>query len=174
MKTLKRRRKENKTDYANRLKLLKSEKPRIVFRKTNRYIIAQYVTSEDAQDKIEIGTNSKQLMKYGWPKEFAGSLKSISASYLTGFLIGKKIIHEKSQKAEPLAGSSKIQTKETPIVDIGMIRNLHGSKVFGFLKGLKDSGVKIKCDEKFFPSKEKIEIKKIPFEKIKAKIGEEK
>mgnify|MGYP001594110494 FL=1 len=159
MKTLKRRRKENKTDYANRLKLLKSEKPRIVFRKTNRYIIAQYVASEDAQDKIEIGTNSKQLMKYGWPKEFAGSLKSISASYLTGFLIGKKIIHKK---------------KETPIVDIGMIRNLHGSKVFGFLKGLKDSGVKIKCDEKFFPSKEKIEIEKIPFEKIKTKIGEEK
>lgn len=159
MKTLKKRRKENRTDYANRLKLLKSEKPRVVFRKTNRYIIAQYVASEDAQDKIEIGTNSKQLIKYGWPKEFAGSLKSISASYLTGFLIGKKIIHEK---------------KETPIVDIGMIRNLHGSKVFGFLKGLKDSGVKIKCDEKFFPNKEKIEIKKIPFERIKAKIGEEK
>lgn len=159
MKTLKRRRKENRTDYANRLKLLKSEKPRVVFRKTNRYIIAQYVTSENAQDKIEMGANSKQLMKYGWPKEFAGSLKSISASYLTGFLIGKKIIHEK---------------KETPIVDIGMIRNLHGSKVFGFLKGLKDSGVKIKCDEKFFPNKEKIEIKKIPFEKIKTRIGEEK
>lgn len=155
MKMLKRRRKENRTDYLKRLKLLKGGKPRIVFRKTNRYIIAQYVTSSHAQDKIEIGVNSKKLLKFGWPKEFAGSLKSIPASYLTGFLIGKKIIQEK---------------KETPILDIGMIRSLHKSRVYGFLKGLKDSGVEIKCDDEFFPSEEKINVKKIPIEKIKLKI----
>ena len=100
MRTIKRRRKEHKTDYLKRLKLLKSRLPRIVLRKTNRYIIAQYVTSKQTQDKIEISVNSKDLMKYKWPKEFEGSLKSIPASYLTGFLIGKKI--SRTRKKLPL------------------------------------------------------------------------
>jgi ribosomal protein L18 len=47
------------------------------------------------------------LLNYGWPKELSGSLKSITASYLTGLLIGKKIIKEKL---------------ETPILDVGMMR----------------------------------------------------
>jgi large subunit ribosomal protein L18 len=35
-----RRRREGKTDYSKRINLLKSGAPRIVFRKTNRYLIA--------------------------------------------------------------------------------------------------------------------------------------
>ena len=96
MKTLKRRRREGKTDYLKRLKLLKSEKPRIVFRKTNKYIIGQYVKSEEARDKVIFNVVSKELFKYKWPKEFQGSLKSISASYLTGYLIGKEIKKKKT------------------------------------------------------------------------------
>ena len=95
MKTLKKRRRQYKTDYANRLELLKSEKPRIVFRKTNSYIIAHYVVSKEAQDKTQIGISSKHLLKYGWPEKFKGSLKSIPAAYLTGYLIGKQIISKK-------------------------------------------------------------------------------
>ena len=57
MKTLKRRRRESKTDYGKRIKLLKGNTPRIVFRKTNKHIIAQYISSKEAQDKIEIGIN---------------------------------------------------------------------------------------------------------------------
>ena len=107
MKIDKRRRREGKTDYANRFKLLRSELPRIVFRKTNRYIVAQYVTSKEAQDKIEIGVTSKNLKNFGWPKEFEGSLKSTTASYLTGFLLGKEIAKKKLK---------------TPILDLGMTR----------------------------------------------------
>src|SRR3989339_500834 len=62
MKTLKRRRQEFKTDYNKRIKLLKSQRPRIVFRRTNKYIIAQYVTSYEAQDNVDFGmlrTNHK-------------------------------------------------------------------------------------------------------------------
>ena len=80
MKTLKRRRKEAKTDYGIRLKLLKSGVPRIVFRKSNRYIIAQYVTSNEAQDRVVVGITSKILLKYGWPEDMKGSLKSLPAS----------------------------------------------------------------------------------------------
>jgi large subunit ribosomal protein L18 len=105
--------------------------------------------------------NSKILIKYGWPKEMNGSLKSIPASYLTGFLIGKKIISSK---------------KQDPILDIGMIRNLHKTKIYAFLKGLVDSGIKMKYKEGIFPEKERIEGKHMKkdfsktFNEIKSKI----
>jgi|TARA_Y100000031_G_scaffold154224_1_gene201290 large subunit ribosomal protein L18 len=163
-KTLKKRRRENKTDYLKRLKLLKGKKPRIVFRKTNKYVIAQYVTNNQTKDKVEIGLSSKHLIKYGWPKEFQGSLKSIPASYLTGFLMGAKIIKDK---------------KETPIIDFGMIRVLHKAKIFAFLKGLIDAGVKVENKKNVFPDEEKIMGKNLKkdfsksFSEIKSKIEKE-
>src|SRR4030042_69410 len=132
MKKAKVRRNKNKTDYLKRLKFLKSRRPRIVFRKTNKYIISQYIESKEAQDSVKIEVNSKRLMTKGWPEEFKGSLKSVPASYFTGYMMGLAI---KSGK------------KETPIVDFGMIRVLHQTKVYAFLKGLKDAGVEIECDE---------------------------
>ena len=165
MKTQRRRRQEGKTDYGKRVKLLKSEKPRLVVRRTNRYIIAQYTLSEDAKDKIIFGINSKALLKYGWPEEFRGSLKSLSAAYLTGFLMGKKI-----QK----------QKLEQPIIDFGMLRMQHKNKLFAFIKGVIDSGIEISCKEEAFPEEERIKGKKLKkdfskhFEKIKAKIETEK
>lgn len=164
MKTIKRRRKENKTDYLKRFKLLKSDLPRVVFRKTNQYVIAQYIISTETKDKTEIGVNSKSLIKYGWPENFKGSLKSIPASYLLGFLIGKKIVKER---------------KNNPIVDFGMIRNNHKTKIFAFLKGLVDSGVKIKHNKGIFPEDEKLKGKNLKqdfsdiFEKIKSNIDKE-
>ena len=159
MKTLKKRRKQYKTDYGKRLKLLKGEKPRVVFRRTNKYILAQYVESEEAKDKVILGMSSKKLMEYGWPKDAQGSLKSITACYLIGYLIGKKIIDNKLEK---------------PIIDFGMIRMIHKGKSYAFIKGIIDSGLKISCKEEAFPEEERIKggklKKKIPFEEIKNKI----
>jgi len=159
MRVLKRRKREHKTDYLKRTKLLKSGTARIVFRKTNKYVIAQYVTSKHAQDKVEFMVNSQQLIEYGWPKESSGSLKSIPASYFIGLLIGKKIIKK---------------GLENPIPDFGMIRNLHKTKIYAFLKGLLDAGIKINYKEEIFPEQERIQggslKNKIPFEKIKSKI----
>ena len=92
MRTIKRRRKEGKTDYKKRLGLLKSKKPRIVFRRTNKYLIVQYIESKEAKDKVIITITSKNLLKYGWPENATGALKSIPAAYLIGYLIGKQII----------------------------------------------------------------------------------
>src|SRR3989344_8358605 len=153
MKTLKRRRKEFKTDYKKRFSLLKSGLPRVVFRKTNRYFIVQYVESRNARDKIIFGLDSRELLKHGWPEK--ESIKSLSAAYLTGYLIGKKILLKKLEK---------------PIVDIGMIRAIHKSKVFAFIKGLIDSGLKIECNKEAFPGEERIKGEhlknKIPFSEI--------
>jgi len=165
MKVQKRRRRENKTNYLKRLKLLKSGKPRIVFRKTNRYIIAQLVESEEARDRIIIGLTSKKLIEFGWPNELKGSLKSIPASYLTGYLLGREI---------------KMKKIKEPILDFGMIRVIFKSKVYAFSKGLVDAGVQIKSNEELFPEQERIEGKSIKsenfkdiFEKIKTNIDKE-
>ena len=159
MRTQKRRRKENKTDYLKRLKLLKGEKPRIVLRRTNKFIISEYVVSEEAQDKVVLGFDSRRLNKHGWPKEAQGSLKSTTASYLTGYLTGKTILKQKL---------------ENPILDTGMNRVLHKNKIYAFIKGLIDSGIKIECKKEFFPEESRIKGEhlknKIPFNEIKSKI----
>jgi len=160
-KTPRKRRKQGKTDYLNRLKLLKSEKPRLVFRKTNKYFIVQYVLSEEAKDKIIFGTTSKELLLHDWPKDFSGSLKSIPAAYLTGYLFSKKIQNKKL---------------EQPIVDLGMLRTLPKTKIFSFIKGVIDGGINISCKEEYFPEEEKIKGKNLKkdfsseFNKIKLKL----
>lgn len=162
MRTITRRRSENKTDYLKRRNLLKSGKPRVVFRKTNKYIFSQYVISKEAQDKIVFGIDSKSLMEYGWPKDFTGSLKSLPATYLTGFLMGKKILQKKLEK---------------PIMDFGMYRTLHKNKVYAFLKGIIDSGIEINCKKEAFPEEKRIKgahLKKDftkNFEEIKLRIA---
>jgi large subunit ribosomal protein L18 len=159
MKIAKRRRREGKTDYLKRLKMLKSGKPRAVMRRTNKYIISQYITSKEAKDKIVLTTSSKRLLTLGWPKESAGGLKSISAAYLTGYLLGKQITKEKL---------------EVPIVDLGMQRVLYGTRIYGFIKGMIDAGIKIQCKEEAFPSEERINgshmKNKVDVNSIKSKI----
>lgn len=136
------RRQQAKTDYKARETMLHGEKPRIVFRKTNKYIIGQEIKSKEAKDFVVLGVISNELANYGWPKTASGSLKSIPAAYLTGFLLGKKMI-DKDEKAEV-------------IFDLGLIRNVKGSRAYAFLKGVVDSGVEINADKKVFPDESRI------------------
>lgn len=162
MKINKKRRISGKTDYGARKNLLKSGKARIVIRKTNKYILVQYVKSFEAKDKIILGVSSYDLIKHGWPKEASGSLKSISASYLTGYLAGKEI-QAKEKKPEA-------------IIDLGLYRNIHGSRLHAAVKGLIDSGIELNADAKAFPTEERIngenanKIVKQNFDKIKGSI----
>ncbi len=138
LRTMKRRRKENKTDYKLRTGLLKSGIPRIVVRRTNKYFILQAVESIEAQDKVTATITSKELLKNGWDAKKAGSLKSISAGYLTGLLFAKKL------------------GKGNFIMDLGMARTESGSRVFAVVKGLIDGGLDISADESVFPSEERL------------------
>ena len=159
MKTLRKRRKENKTDYKARLGMLKSEKPRLVIRKTNKHIITQIVISEIAQDKVINEVNSKTLLSLGWPKTKQGSLKSLSAAYLTGLLLG-----------------SRTDVKEA-ILDLGLQRNIHKSRLYAALKGAVESGLTIPHSKEALPTDEMVEgsdeLKAI-VESVKAKIGGKK
>ena len=157
MKTIRRRRLEAKTDYKARLALLKSEKPRLVIRRTNKYIIAQIVVSEMAQDKIVAGMTSKVLLSMGAPAELAGSLKSLGAAYLTGYLLGKKAL--------------ELGIKEA-ILDAGMHIHVRNSRIYAALKGVVDAGINIPHDKEVLPSMESIKSEKIA--KIFDKIVKEK
>lgn len=154
MKIDKRRRIEFKTNYNKRLKLLKGKSPRLVIRKTNRYMILQIIESKNAQDKVIYFASTKDLLKSGWPKEREGSLKSLSAAYLTGLLLGKK------------AG----KLKKRLIVDTGLIPSTKGSRIYAAIKGIADSGIEINYNEKIMPEMERIEGKTNKLDEIFKKV----
>jgi large subunit ribosomal protein L18 len=141
MKLDKRRRRENKTNYNKRLILLRGESPRLVIRKTNKYLILQIIESIHAQDKILYSFNTRDLLKLGWPKEKKGSLKSLGAAYVGGMVLGNK--------AKDL--------KNRLVVDTGLIPSTKGSRIYAAIKGVSDSGITINYDKEIAPSKERIE-----------------
>ena len=158
LRTMKRRRRENRTDYKARRILLGSGIPRIVVRRTNKYFILQAVESDEAQDKVVAMMTSKELLKNGWDVKMGGSLKSIPAGYLTGLLFAKKL----KKGASPGITSKKGTSKEVRsssgkfIMDLGMARTIAGTRVFAVVKGLIDGGLDISADEKVFPSEERL------------------
>ncbi len=135
-RTIRKRRLEGRTDYKARFHLLMSRKPRVVFRKTNKYLLAQIVISEIAKDKVLVNVSTKDLIKYGWPQKLEGSLKSLPAAYLMGFLLAKK---------------SKVSDG---VLDIGLLNHVPKSRIYAFVRGLKDAGFTIPCNEEVLPDDE--------------------
>lgn len=138
LRTIRKRRRECKTDYKLRMGLLKSSLPRIAIRKTNRYIGIQVIESVEAQDKVVFGITSKALSDYGWDEKLAGSLKSISAGYLTGILAAKKIKNGEF------------------IIDMGMALNKKGGRTYAVIAGLVKGGLNIHANEEIFPTEERL------------------
>ena len=127
-----RRRRDGITDYATRLALLKSGKPRMVVRKTNRYVCVQFVEFGEKGDKAITSATSKALSKYG----FAGKCNSPSA-YLTGMLCAKK---------------AQAKGVKEFVRDIGLQTASKGAVVFSALKGAVDAGLKANFGEEKMPS----------------------
>jgi large subunit ribosomal protein L18 len=152
-----------KTDYRLRLRLLKSGLTRAVVRKTNKNMIVQIVDYEKNGDKIVTSAISKDLKKYG----FNLNTGNLVASYLTGYLAGKRALKKKV--------SGEI------IIDLGLQRSIYGSRLYSAVKGLVDSGMNVKVSEVVFPSEERLngehlntkeDVKKI-IEQVKSKIDKE-
>lgn len=137
-----RRRREGKTDYSKRLALLKSEMPRIVVRKSLKYINAQIIEYDTIGDKTVVSATSKQLKSLGW--KF--SCDNIPAAYLTGVLIAKKAAEKKIKKA---------------VLDIGVYESTKGSRIYAVVKGAIDAGLEVAANEEMFPSEDRISGKHI-------------
>lgn len=132
-----RRRREGKTNYAKRLRLLRSGKPRLVVRKSLKYLRAQIVEYDEVGDKTIVSANSKELKKFGW--NF--SCKNTPAAYLTGLLIGKRALASKVNSA---------------VLDTGLYDSTKGSKLYALAKGAIDAGLNVPYSEDIFPSEERI------------------
>lgn len=132
-----RRRRLGLTDYRQRYKLVKSGLPRLVIRKTNRYIIVQVVKLKEGGDETLLTVTSKRLAEYGWRAGF----KNLPAAYLTGLLAGMLAKNKGVEKA---------------IVDIGLHRPIKGSRIFAAVKGFMDAGVEVPAGEEIFPEEERL------------------
>ncbi len=132
-----RRRKEGKTDYKKRLKLVKSRKPRMVVRIKNRQIITQLVEFSEIGDKIIVSASSHELKKFGWD----GHPGNAPSAYLTGLLLGIRAIKKGYKEA---------------ILDIGLHTPVPGSNVYAALKGALDSGLEIPHSDDVIPSDDRI------------------
>jgi len=131
-----RRRREGKTDYYQRTKLVVADVPRMVVRKTNRHIIVQLVTAEMDGDRTLVAANSAELETYG----YKGSTSSTPAAYLTGMLFAAK---------------AKKAGQDAAILDIGLNRATPGARVFAALKGAVEAGLEIPHGEEILPSDER-------------------
>ena len=132
-----RRRRDGKTDYYQRTRLVVADVPRMVVRKTNRHIIVQLVTAEMDGDRTLVAANSAELEKYG----YKGSTSNTPAAYLTGMLFAVK-----AKKAQ----------QESAILDIGLNRATHGARVFAALKGAVEAGLDIPHGESILPPDERV------------------
>jgi len=103
-----RRRREGKTNYRKRLALLKSGKPRVVVRKSNKNIRVQFALYDMNGDKIVASAIGTELKKYGWNY----SLSNTPAAYLTGLLAGKRAIKKGLKEGVLDIGFYILQEKE--------------------------------------------------------------
>lgn len=137
-----RRKRNRQTDYKTRLNLLKSGKPRLVIRPSNRHIIAQVVDYREDGDIVLASAHSSELKNFGW--DF--SMSNVPAAYLTGMLCGLR------------ASSSGVKDM---ILDLGLYPSIHGSRLYAALKGAIDAELSIPCREGIFPDADRISGKHI-------------
>lgn len=132
-----RRKREGKTNYNARLKLLSSKKVRIVVRKSLRSIQMQIIEYCHNGDVVKVSAHSRELVKLGW-KGGAGNTPS---AYLTGLLLGKKAL--------------KAGIKDC-IVDIGLQASVKGSVLYAAIKGVIDAGVTVPFSDGIAPDESRI------------------
>ena len=130
------RKSQGRTDYRKRLKLLKSNIPRLVVRRMLNNILIQIIKYSPDGDQVLASAHSREIVKYGWK----GHRGNIPAAYLTGLLCGKKA-----------AGKVK-----KCILDIGLQTPIKGSTLYSALKGVLDAGIEIPHSKEVYPSEDRI------------------
>lgn len=160
-----RRRREGKTDYQARKRLVvqdknkfNSPKYRFVVRTTNKDVICQVIYAKITGDVCMASAYSHELKKYG----IEVGLTNYAACYATGLLCARRLL-TKLGMDEDYEGQTDVDGEYflvedegekrpfTCVLDVGLTRTTTGAKVFGALKGAVDGGLKIPHSEKRFP-----------------------
>lgn len=160
------RRREGKTDYYARKRLIAQDKNkyntpkyRLVVRLSNRDITCQIAYSRIEGDKIMCAAYSHELPRYG----VKVGLTNYAAAYCTGLLLARRLL--KQLGLDTLyEGATEVTGEEYNVeavddgpgafrcyLDVGLNRTTTGARVFAAMKGAVDGGLNIPHSTKRFP-----------------------
>uniref|UniRef100_A0A6Q2YAJ7 Large ribosomal subunit protein uL18 n=1 Tax=Esox lucius TaxID=8010 RepID=A0A6Q2YAJ7_ESOLU len=161
-----RRRREGKTDYFARKRLVIQDKNkyntpkyRMIVRFSNRDIVCQIAYAKIEGDMIVCAAYSHELPKYG----VAVGLTNYAAAYCTGLLLARRLLNKfgldkvYEGQVEVTGDEFNVESIDgqpgafTCYLDAGLARTSTGNKVFGALKGAVDGGLSIPHSTKRFP-----------------------
>lgn len=161
-----RRRREGKTDYYARKRLVVQEKNkyntpkyRMIVRFTNKDIVCQIAYARIQGDIIVCAAYAHELPRYG----LKVGLTNYAAAYCTGLLLARRIL-KKFDLDKKYEGQTDVDGDEYYVeeledaprpfkcyLDVGLVRTTTGARVFGALKGAADGGIDIPHSTKRFP-----------------------
>lgn len=161
------RRREGKTDYYARKRLVVQDKNkyntpkyRLIVRFTNKDIICQIAYARIEGDQIVCAAYAHELPRYG----LKVGLTNYAAAYCTGLLMARRVL-KKFNLDGIYEGQTEIDGDEYNVenndadgpnsfrcyLDVGLARTTTGAKVFGVLKGAVDGGLDMPHSTKRFP-----------------------
>merc|ERR1712172_165421 len=161
-----RRRREGKTDYYTRKRLVVQDKNkyntpkyRMIVRMSNKDVCCQIAYARLEGDKIVAAAYSHELPRYG----VKVGLTNYAAAYCTGLLLARRVL-KKFNLDSVYAGQTEVDGEHFMVedvddgpgafracLDVGLARTSTGAKIFGAMKGAADGGLDIPHSEKRFP-----------------------
>jgi large subunit ribosomal protein L5e len=158
-----RRRRECKTDYYSRIRLItqdknkyKTPKYRFVVRKSHRDVTCQIFSADLTHDVCVASAYSHELSRYG----VNVGLTNYAAAYCTGLLLARRV---NAKFNLPYEGNTEVNGEDynveadgekapfKALLDVGLQRTTTGARVFGALKGACDGGLYVPHGDKRFP-----------------------
>jgi len=159
------RRREGKTDYRARKRLVaqdknkyNSPKYRLVVRISNKDVIAQVTYARIEGDIVMAAAYAHELPKYG----MAVGLTNYAGVYSTGLLLARRLL-TKLKLADKYKGNSDVNGEDynvaenddgprpfCALLDVGLRRTTTGARVFAALKGACDGGLDVPHSDKRF------------------------
>jgi len=166
-----RRRRECKTDYYARARMVVQDKNkyntpkyRLVVRLSNNIVTCQIAYATIKCDRILAAAYSSELPRYGATITKKGGQKNYPACYATGLLLARRVLAkiglDKSYQGVVKADGAYYRVKQgaedtrSPFkvfLDVGLTRTTTGSRVFGAMKGAVDGGLFVPHKPKRFP-----------------------
>jgi len=159
------RRREGKTDYRARRRLINQDKNkyntpkyRLVVRISNKDVTAQIVYSQLSGDRVLCAAYARELKRYGAKV----GLTNYAACYATGLLLARRLLTQlkladKYVGVKDATGEDKFvePPEEGPrpfkaLLDVGLARTSTGARIFAALKGALDGGLDIPHKETRF------------------------
>ena len=171
------RRRQAKTDYYARRRLVQqdknkydSKKYRLVVRRTNAKFITQIIYSTMTGDKVLCSAESSELKAHG----LTAGLTNYASAYATGLLLARRLLKQvglndlykatTDVNGEYFNVDDDVDDDKRPfkaLLDVGLQRTTTGARIFGVLKGACDGGVNVPHKTKRFPGYSRAQVTQI-------------